>query len=398
MKAGHKISLLYSSITISIVVIIGIVFYFFATNYTDSLYYRYLHEKAHLIGMERFEKDELDKTDYHRIVLERENAIPTDQHIILNMEKQKTKRILGYYLDEQQINELVIRHYVKFHYGDKVAVGIMYYDNEGTFAILLFSSNPYGEQISHTIGWTSLIVMILSAVLLYFISQLYAMKMVNRIDEDYQTEKLFVNNASHEINNPLTAIQGECDIALMRERSAEEYRKSLQRIDKEAERVIRIIKQLLQFSHTRREKTAKENLDHIQISAILKTFTGTSVRLHIIEDFNINAQEDLLLIALHNIINNARKYSNDKKVTLTVKRPGIQIKDQGIGIPQTDLKHIFEPFYRASNTSTIQGHGIGLALAKQILEKCNAKISVTSMEGQETIFQIKFKRTTAVQS
>jgi signal transduction histidine kinase len=235
--------------------------------------------------------------------------------------------------------------------------------------------------------------MLLSALLLYLISRLYAIKMVDRIDEDDQTEKLFVNNASHEINNPLTAIQGECDIALMRERSASGYHGSLERIDKEVEHVIRIMKQLLQFSYARREKINEENLDNIQIGTILATFGEATTKLAIIEDFSIIAKEDLLLIALHNLINNARKYSNGKDITITVDRPYIRIEDQGIGIPQTDLKHIFEPFYRATNTTSISGHGIGLALAKQILEKCDAKISVTSIEGQGTRFQIRFKKT-----
>lgn len=61
-----------------------------------------------------------------------------------------------------------------------------------------------------------------------FIGRLYVMRMLDRIDQDYQTEKMFVNNASHEINNPLTAIQGECEVTLMRERSKEEYKNSLQ--------------------------------------------------------------------------------------------------------------------------------------------------------------------------
>lgn len=184
-----------------------------------------------------------------------------------------------------------------------------------------------------------------------------------------------------------------CDIALMRERSASEYRSSLERIDKEVERVIRIMKQLLQFSYARREKIDEENLDNIQMGKILTTFTEATTKLDIIEDFSIIAKEDLLLIALRNLINNARKYSNGKGITITVDRPNIRIEDQGIGIPQTDLKHIFEPFYRAANATSISGHGIGLALAKQILEKSDAKISVTSIEGQGTEFKIRFKRT-----
>ena len=73
---------------------------------------------------------------------------------------------------------------------------------------------------------------------------------LDRIDQDYQTEKMFVNNASHEINNPLTAIQGECEVALMRDRSHNEYKSSLKSISEETNRIINIMHELLLFSHT----------------------------------------------------------------------------------------------------------------------------------------------------
>lgn len=98
-------------------------------------------------------------------------------------------------------------------------------------------------------GWMLLLMFVVSAIILWLVSRLYAIRMVERIDKAYQTEKMFVNNAFHEINNPLTAIQGECEIALLKERSGEEYRKSLGIIQKETERVVRIMKQLLQFSY-----------------------------------------------------------------------------------------------------------------------------------------------------
>lgn len=64
------------------------------------------------------------------------------------------------------------------------------------------------------IRWTLLALVLVAAGVLWLISKLYAMRVLDRIDKDYQAEKMFVNNASHEINNPLTAIQGECEIAL----------------------------------------------------------------------------------------------------------------------------------------------------------------------------------------
>ncbi len=216
--------------------------------------------------------------------------------------------------------------------------------------------------------------------------------MVDRIDKNYRIEKMFVNNASHEINNPLTAIQGECEIALMRQRSTEEYRNSLQRISWETNRIIKIMQQLLQFSHANSKKINSEYLNTVDIEACLQQFRDERTDIIIKNNFKIRIDEGLLSIALHNLINNAHKYSGDKKVFITVNKGNIMIKDQGIGISEADLKHIFEPFYRAANTRGISGHGIGLALAKQILEKYGAHIKVVSQENKGTTFTVNFQK------
>lgn len=69
--------------------------------------------------------------------------------------------------------------------------------------------------------------------------------MLDRIDTAFKSEKSFVSNASHELNNPLTAIQGECEIALLKERSTSEYMDSLERISVESKRISLLIKSLL---------------------------------------------------------------------------------------------------------------------------------------------------------
>ena len=80
--------------------------------------------------------------------------------------------------------------------------------------------------------------------------------MVDRIDAAYQSEKAFISNASHELNNPLTAIQGECEISLLKERSPEEYQAT------ETSRIIQLIKHLLFLSHGDKEiqKSAMETI------------------------------------------------------------------------------------------------------------------------------------------
>lgn len=393
MNASRKISILYSGITIGLVLIAGFVFYIISSHYTENLYFKYMNEKAHAVADEKFSKDELDPIKYQNVVRRRKNSIPTSKELFINIKnRRKANRKLSKYLKPEQLRDLYQNKVINFYHGDQVGTAFIYYDNEGTFAVVVLSRNPYGKEISHTIRWYITFLVLISAVILYLISWLYATRMVDRIDKNYRIEKMFVNNASHEINNPLTAIQGECEIALMRQRSTEEYRNSLQRISWETNRIIKIMQQLLQFSHANSKKINSEYLNTVDIEACLQQFRDERTDIIIKNNFKIRIDEGLLSIALHNLINNAHKYSGDKKVFITVNKGNIMIKDQGIGISEADLKHIFEPFYRAANTRGISGHGIGLALAKQILEKYGAHIKVVSQENKGTTFTVNFQK------
>jgi signal transduction histidine kinase len=205
------------------------------------------------------------------------------------------------------------------------------------------------------------------------------------------TEKMFVNNASHEINNPLTAIQGECEVALLMEHKPAEYRDIIERILNETKRIITIMHELLLFSHARNGKIAEENTNNILLSTVVKPLCNGNVKLQIYNDITVKADFELLNIAIHNLIGNAVKYSNGNNVEVIINKPQLIIKDQGIGIPAADLENIFQPFFRASNTGSTSGKGIGLALAKSILERLGAKITVTSKVEEGTAFKVGFK-------
>lgn len=391
MKAGRKISWVYSAFTISLVVVTGIVFYVLSSRYVENLYFKYISEKAHAVAVERFEEDEMDPVRYRNAVLHRQNSIPTSHELFINMaDEEMADNSLGQYLDDAQIEEVKQGKEVFFRRGDEVGTSFIYYDNEGTYVVVVLSRNPYGKEISRTIGLAVLILIFLSSIVLYLISRLYAIKAVDRIDRNYQREKLFVNNASHEINNPLTAIQGECDIALMRERTPEEYRHFLTKISKETTRVIDIMRSLLQFSHAKSEKLDHSLSDRVDMALFMEQFASSEVQIKVESNFYILTDENLLLIAMRNLISNAIKYSETPQITVLVRSNEIEIKDKGIGIPDADLPHIFEPFYRAENSNCMSGHGIGLALSKEIIEKLGGEISVDSNLGEGTSFIVRF--------
>lgn len=392
MKASRKISWLYSAITISLVVLTGVVFYFVSSGYVENLYYKYLSEKAHAVAIERFEKDEMDPVKYRNAVLHRQNSIPTSHEFFINVDNEEWHSILRNYLDDSQIGDVMEGKETFFRKGDEVGTSFVYYDNEGTYVVVVLSRNPYGKEISRTIGIAILFLVSLSSLMLYLISRLYAIKAVDRIDRNYQTEKLFVNNASHEINNPLTAIQGECDIALMRNRTPEEYRSFLKKISIETARVINIMQSLLQFSHAQSDMINNELSDRVDMEKFMEQFASENVRIFIESNFVIMTNESLLLIAMKNLINNAIKYSEIPNISVVVRHKVIEIKDKGIGIPQSELPHIFEPFYRAGNSHNVSGHGIGLALSNEIIIKLGGKITVKSNVGEGSSFLIKFKQ------
>ena len=251
MNKGKQVSLIYSAITISLVVVAGVIFFVLQSHYAEKIYFRYLEEKAIAVAMERFEKDELSAEKYRRIVYNREQSIPTSRELFINMQNRaEAESHLGEFLTKNEIEELTNDSIVRFHKDGEIGLTLVYDDNEGVFAVVVLSRNPYISEISKTFGYSLVLLVFATGIVLFLISRLYAIKVYKKIDHNYQTEKLFVNNASHEINNPLTAIQGECEVALIKTRTVDEYKQSLQKISLEAERVISIMKNLLLKSNS----------------------------------------------------------------------------------------------------------------------------------------------------
>jgi len=102
--------------------------------------------------------------------------------------------------------------------------------------------------------------------------------------------------------------------------------------------------------------------------------------------------ETLLVMAIKNIALNACKYSDNRQVTISLKTEEeniiISIQDKGIGIPESEIENIFQPFYRLVENKTESGFGLGLSLAQRIIKLHKGFIHVKSKLGEETIFTI----------
>lgn len=229
--------------------------------------------------------------------------------------------------------------------------------------------------------------------------------LLTRIETAFETQKNFISNASHEFRTPLTAIMGEADVALNKERTTTEYKETLSSILGHTERLEQIVSSLLFLAQTGYEgkKMAFERLriDEIVISvkSVMNQLIPTNqihLDMTLLPDdpfkLKIKGNKELLNMAFANILNNACKYSFNKPVSVSIgttnKEVIIIVKDQGIGIPENEISYIYDPFFRASNTTHFNGYGIGLPLARNIIMLHNGSITVTSSVNKGTIVQI----------
>ncbi len=112
------------------------------------------------------------------------------------------------------------------------------------------------------------------------------------------------------------------------------------------------------------------------------------------EDLTIEADEKLMRSVLTNLITNAAKYSpQGSPIQIEFLCDGeyacLQVRDQGIGIPEEDMSNLFEPFHRAGNVQTIQGTGLGLSIVKNAIVQHGGSIDVASTAGVGTVFTIR---------
>lgn len=229
--------------------------------------------------------------------------------------------------------------------------------------------------------------------------------MLNRLETAFEAQNNFISNASHELRTPLTAIVGEADYALSKQRSPEDYQASLQQIAQQAEKLQSLSKGLLALAQTgfdgKTQSWKTVRLDELlfevkaDCDAILP---GNNIQVNVDalpadeEGISIAGNYDLLKIAINNIVLNAVKYSKNKPVMLRLllerNKIFVVVKDTGIGIPKDELKYIYDPFFRASNTKEYEGYGIGMPLSNNIIRLHKGTIQVTSEEGIGTEVKI----------
>jgi signal transduction histidine kinase len=223
--------------------------------------------------------------------------------------------------------------------------------------------------------------------------------LLRRIEKAFIAQKRFVQNASHELKTPLTAIMAEVELALARERHPKEYQRTLEVVMMEAERLASITQGLLTLARLE-EGTSQTEMESVSVRSLAEQTLAafalhhpdrTVVKEGTVPDVLIQGNAYLLQTALLNVLDNAYKYSaGDIHVGFGRKEREvvISVRDMGIGIPDADLLRIRSPLFRAANVSAIPGAGLGLALVDRVLAVHGGQLEIISKEGEGTLCRI----------
>lgn len=222
-----------------------------------------------------------------------------------------------------------------------------------------------------------------------------------RLFEEQKDE--FLSAAAHDLRTPLSTVKGMAQLLQRRAsrinaEGSDKIVEGLQEIDRSTSRMTRLINELLDVTRGEMERPIELNRSGIDLMTIVKRaidelgHTTRNRRITLEGPDSVPGWWDVerLERVFANILTNAVKYSPERSpIDVTVQTEGepvssvaIHVRDHGIGIPQEELSRIFERFYRASNVSErIPGTGIGLAGAKQIIDRHGGSITVQSEEG-----------------
>lgn len=227
---------------------------------------------------------------------------------------------------------------------------------------------------------------------------------LTKMQELDQLKSRFFANISHEFRTPLTLILSPLK-SLYLDETKNEYKKQMRMMIRNAERLLRLINQILDLSKLEsgsvKLKASEQDLVKF-LKPIAFSFATYADKQFITYKTNLPKEpifmyfeQDKLEKVFTNLLSNAIKYTPEfGEVCLTVQQKDsmveIIIADSGIGIPQDQVSYIFNRFYRAQHHVNLKGTGIGLALTRELVELHKGKIEVSSVEGRGTTFKVQF--------
>lgn len=453
MKIKTKLSLSFTLIVSLLLIALSLYLYSISKSFASSDFFYRLRSRVYAAANVFLEEDEVSKKvfqEFQKVLLEK---IPGEAITIYNSENLPvfTSDSIGMSFPNEVINKTRKDKLYRSKVNGIYTYGIFYADNQGDFVILVSASDKTGDAKLRKLGNDLIVGFFLSLLILYFLGKFFTKNMlkpineiithVNKITDSSLTSRLsvgngkdelaelaltfnnmlerlqnafeiqqnFVASASHELRTPLTSIIGNIEVLLSRKRNNDEYVAVLQTVLEEAEGLHKLSDGLLNIAQ------ANSDIDYIKMECIrideMIEEAKNTVQNQMPEskmdlrfenmpynsdELIIKGNKNLLTIAFENLFENANKFSGNKniKINLIYSSESIIIKiiDSGIGIPEKDLKNVFQTFFRSENARSFKGAGVGLSLCQKIFQLHNGLLNINSELGMGTEVTVMLKK------
>jgi len=227
--------------------------------------------------------------------------------------------------------------------------------------------------------------------------------MLERLDDSFTRLSQFSADLAHELRTPIANMMGEAQVALTRDRTADEYRETLESTIGECERLSRIVDNLLFVARVdaAREPIARKRFDSRKavekIAAFYQTLADDHhVTLSCSGEGQIYADPDLFERAVANLLDNALRFTpTNGSIQITLSEHDadfeVAVSDTGCGIAPEHLPRVFDRFYRAESSRSSDGAGLGLALVKSIVDLHSGSATIQSEVGRGTTVTLTFR-------
>ena len=208
-------------------------------------------------------------------------------------------------------------------------------------------------------------------------------KMLLRLEEAFEKERQFSNDASHELRTPISVILAECGYARTHMDDCEKMRESIDAIENQATRMSRLVSMLLSIARSDKG-TLQPKLSDVDISELAQIVLETMEekadekgvnRLNIV-NINYNREGGMAVLDVH-------ESGNDVM---------INVRDNGIGISENDIRRIWDRFFQADSSRNTGGAGLGLPIVQILVNAHGGSVSVESQEGEGSIFSVRIPK------
>ena len=231
-------------------------------------------------------------------------------------------------------------------------------------------------------------------------------KMLSRLEEAFDKERQFSDDASHELRTPISVIIAECGYARTHLDDSEKMKESIDAIENQASRMSRLVSMLLSIARSDKG-TLKPNRSDVDVSElaeiVLETMEEKALERNIelisevMDGVHANADQDMIMAIMINLLNNAINYNHDGGwCSLTVNESAddviIKVKDGGIGISESDVKRIWDRFFQADPARSGGGAGLGLPIVRILAECHGGSVGVESEEGVGSEFSVRIPK------